>query len=671
MTREDRSSSPRPWISAIAAAGLSLACAIAHATIPDSERQALLDLYISTDGDHWREHDNWNGPPGTECTWFGIICDATESHVMQLDFGRDGGYVSTNLAGPLPASINQLTELQDLYIAQNPIVGPLPPLNDLTALTEIDMYGDGITGPFPSLTGLSNLQYFNASGNNFDPPIPDLTGLDNLVQFEASGSDYGSPFPDFSGAPNLAFVNVSRNSMVGPVPSLEALTQLTYLNASENYLSGTLPRLGVDPTNPDVRIDFSYNLFIGPIPSEYMALPSFYGADNQLTGTIPPPQATAIAIGLGDNLLEGPVPSFAAATNLVGFGASNNALTGPLPILSPLLQSIWIDTNALDGSLPPVPNDAIQQQAYSRLCPNDFERTPDAAWDAATDTSPWYSDCTGPTHQNLNQFGLSGTWYNPASPGQGIVLSAMRWPDQSHTTLFGGWFTYVTTATQETSGQRWYSIQGDVNATSELAMLHLYESVAGRFGGPPAVGATRIGTVTIAFETCTRATLSYHFDDARSRDASFPLVRLTGSSACWRNGKWTNRLSNAVNSGAYYDPSAPGQGIVVDVSATANTLFVGWYTYSTGINSDNRRWYTMQANVEPGSSIVNDVPIYSTVGGAFDDATPVTTVQVGTADLSFGWCGESVSMTYRFTSGDNQNYTGTRTLSRLGPICSF
>jgi hypothetical protein len=655
---------------AIVAAGLSFACAIAHAAIPDSERQALLDLYASTDGDHWLAHDNWNGPPGTECSWWGIICDATESHVVQLAFGQADSWVPSHLVGTLPASIGQLTALQYLFIAKNAISGPLPPLNGLSALIGIDMYGDSITGPFPSLAGLSNLQYVIAGGNRFDA-TPDFAGLDSLTEFSARGGFFGGSFPDLSGAPNLTWVDLSSNYLVGPVPSLEALTQLTHLDVSQNYLGGTLPRLGVDPTNPDVSIDFSYNLFLGAIPPEYMALPNFNGADNQLTGTIPPLQATTLGIGLNDNLLEGPLPSFAAAPNLRGFAASNNALSGQVPTLGPLIQSLWVDNNMLDGSLPPVPNEDMQQEAFSHMCPNNFDRMPAAAWDAATGTTPWYADCTGPTHQNLNQFGLSGTWYNPSTPGQGIVLSAMFWPDQSHTTLFGGWFTYATSAMQQPDGQSWYSIQGDVDATTELATLDLYESVAGRFGGPPAVGATRIGSVTLAFESCTRATLSYHFDEARSRDGTFPLVRLTGSTACRRNGQRTNLLSNAVNSGAYYDPSAPGQGMVVDVSASANTLFVGWYTYSPAIASDNRRWYTLQANVEPGASTMSGVPIYSTTGGAFAGATPVTTVQVGTADLSFGWCGQTVTLTYRFTSGDNANYTGTRRLSRLGPECSF
>src|SRR5688572_29847123 len=50
-------------------------------TIPESECQALRDLYNSTDGDNWRKNDNWNGlsPP---CEWYGVICAG--GHVTAL-----------------------------------------------------------------------------------------------------------------------------------------------------------------------------------------------------------------------------------------------------------------------------------------------------------------------------------------------------------------------------------------------------------------------------------------------------------------------------------------------------------------------------------------------------------------------------------------------------------
>lgn len=47
---------------------LFLASGAARAAIPASERQALLDLYASTNGAGWTTKTNWNGAAGTECT---------------------------------------------------------------------------------------------------------------------------------------------------------------------------------------------------------------------------------------------------------------------------------------------------------------------------------------------------------------------------------------------------------------------------------------------------------------------------------------------------------------------------------------------------------------------------------------------------------------------------
>jgi len=49
-----------------------LACNLAlSAAIPAAERQALIDLYNSTNGASWTTITNWNGAAGTENTWFG------------------------------------------------------------------------------------------------------------------------------------------------------------------------------------------------------------------------------------------------------------------------------------------------------------------------------------------------------------------------------------------------------------------------------------------------------------------------------------------------------------------------------------------------------------------------------------------------------------------------
>lgn len=77
----------------------------AQAAIPASERAVLTDLYASTNGAGWINNAGWGGAAGTECTWYGVTCDNTQSNVTSISL--DGN----KLVGTLPA-ISGLTALQ-------------------------------------------------------------------------------------------------------------------------------------------------------------------------------------------------------------------------------------------------------------------------------------------------------------------------------------------------------------------------------------------------------------------------------------------------------------------------------------------------------------------------------------------------------------------------------
>src|SRR5678815_2659044 len=84
---------------ALTAMAISLS---ARAAIPDSERNVLLALYASTNGSGWSNNTGWNGPAGTECSWHGVFCDGTSSHVFAISLSNN------ILVGTLPA-IGDLT----------------------------------------------------------------------------------------------------------------------------------------------------------------------------------------------------------------------------------------------------------------------------------------------------------------------------------------------------------------------------------------------------------------------------------------------------------------------------------------------------------------------------------------------------------------------------------
>jgi len=273
---------------------------------------------------------------------------------------------------------------------------------------------------------------------------------------------------------------------------------------------------------------------------------------------------------------------------------------------------------------------------------------------------------------NLNQRGLTGAWYNPATGGQGVVMEVA--PDFYGTgqgLLFGGWFTYDVTAA---GGQRWYSVQGTVSSTSSSVTMPIYISEGGNFSAPPAVGVASVGQATLAFTDCTHATMTFSFSDGSGRSGTIPLTRLLNNVACTTSGSGSSPPNDYYLSGTWYNPATAGQGFLFDINPEQQTLFIAWYTYATNGAAiggpASQRWFSLQASFTPGISSLDNVPIYATTGGAFNSGTPTpTTTPVGTANLSFQSC-NAATLAYTFDGGEDAGQTGTIPLSRLSPAAS-
>jgi hypothetical protein len=148
-----------------------------------------------------------------------------------------------------------------------------------------------------------------------------------------------------------------------------------------------------------------------------------------------------------------------------------------------------------------------------------------------------------------------------------------------------------------------------------------------------------------------------------------PITRLTASTNCGQDGDNGHAPSNALLSGAWYDPDVPGQGFLIDISAEQHTLFIAWYTYAyAGAHPTlPYRWYTMQLeNVPSGEINLNRVPIYSTLGNDPEHYGQQITERVGSAQVEFDGCNALV-LAYSFTSGENALLGGILHLQRLGP----
>ena len=272
------------WMRLIVIGGLFLLgwASTARAAIPASERQALLDLYTSTNGTGWTNSTNWNRQAGTECTWYGVLCDPAEGHVFQID------------------------------LQQNNLVGTLPSLGALTAMVHFEAGANQLSGSIPSLSGVTALTHFGVRGNLLSGSIPSLSGLTALTVFSVHDNQLTGAIPSLSGLTSLQIFYVHNNQLTGSIPSLSGLTALSMFNAGLNQLTGSIPSLGGLTT-----------------------LQHFSVRTNQLTGSIPSLNGlTALQhFGASNNQLTGSIPSLSGLTALKEFWIENNLLTGPVRAL--------------------------------------------------------------------------------------------------------------------------------------------------------------------------------------------------------------------------------------------------------------------------------------------------------------------------------------------------
>ncbi len=358
------------------------------------------------------------------------------------------------------------------------------------------------------------------------------------------------------------------------------------------------------------------------------------------------------------------VSNYVSGTVSVIDAATNKAIAELLVGTGPL--GISVDSN---GTYAYVNNAGSAAVAVIDLATNALR----ASWTSGG-TGPNYSAITSSAglSVNLDQRGLTGSWYNASVSGQGLVLESS--PDvggAGHGRLFAGWFTYDTTAA---GGQRWYSLQGDVSSTDKTAALTIYAGVGGNFNAGPVVTPVVVGQATLQFTDCAHGILRYTFSDGSGRKGFIALDRLTGGATCTASGDNGAVGGGDQYSGSWYNPGTSGQGLILDVDRTKTPgpiLFGGWFTYApngqqTG-GGASQNWFTIQSSDAPAQVNAYSAAIVSGSGGAFlDPASKVTTTTVGSANVVFTSC-TTATLTYSFTAGANQGLGGTQSLVRLGP----
>ena len=181
---------------------------------------------------------------------------------------------SNQLGGSIPGSLGRLTRLTVLNLHSNDLGGDMPDLSR-TMLEELylannhdDMVeGSGLTGPVPAwLNDMTNMRELWLWGNRLSGTIPDLSGMTSLQKLKLAGNNLTGGIPAVSELPpNLKWLIINSNPLGGTIPDLSGMTSLTHLWLHSNELTGSIPAGDMLPPNVD-DLNLRDNMLAGQIP---------------------------------------------------------------------------------------------------------------------------------------------------------------------------------------------------------------------------------------------------------------------------------------------------------------------------------------------------------------------------------------------------------------------
>lgn len=171
----------------------------------DIERDALVALYLSTDGDKWKNKDGWL-TADDHCEWYGVTCEAGKVDRLNL--------LNNGLKGLLPADLANLPELKALNVYSNRISGEFPTsLQHLVRLERINLTANLFHGPLPHWLGdLKNLWWLGVAHNRFNGDIPSSLARTKLYQVYFNNNDFTGTFPSWSSS--ISWSDFSNNSLI-------------------------------------------------------------------------------------------------------------------------------------------------------------------------------------------------------------------------------------------------------------------------------------------------------------------------------------------------------------------------------------------------------------------------------------------------------------------------
>ncbi len=212
-----------------------IACQYMTAAIPKSEKQALIDLYNSTNGENWTDQWNLNKPI---ITWHGVEVENGNVVAIRL--------MDNNLSGVLPESLGDLTKLRVFDVAFNKIKGQIPrSVTQLNRLEELRFGKNKLSGDIPEgIVNLGQLKVLDLFHNELSGKLPaNVEKLQKLEVLSISDNSFSGRLPQGLGElKNLKRLELGNNQIEGDIPeSISRLKNLKTIVFAENKFEGKFP----------------------------------------------------------------------------------------------------------------------------------------------------------------------------------------------------------------------------------------------------------------------------------------------------------------------------------------------------------------------------------------------------------------------------------------------
>ncbi|KAJ7389319.1 hypothetical protein OS493_032173 [Desmophyllum pertusum] len=264
---------------------------------PKQEREVLLDIYTSTNGQQWYENSGWNSST-SHCSWYGISCH-NNTYIKTIVLAYN------NLDGFLPSNLWKIRNVMSLCTPGNPrlrgrigdflfgnmsklltvvfnaasIAGNIP--EDLAQLRSLQnflgciMDGEGFTGRIPEDIGnMTELRVLCLGGNNLTGQIPrSITRLKKLWYLDlrnTPGKMHGH-LSDLFAIPSLTDMFISGVELIGEMPHMLP-EKIRYLVLPGNNISGKFPQT-FPKTNSLGMLNVANNQLTGDVPGQLLLLP--------------------------------------------------------------------------------------------------------------------------------------------------------------------------------------------------------------------------------------------------------------------------------------------------------------------------------------------------------------------------------------------------------------